>query len=179
MVIELIFAALILATSTLSSEQHEAAPKIAIPRLPPTAFPELPQSVVRGLTKRGCTIPQAYLQTAPHNVIRGSFARNDQTDWAILCSAGGVTRILVFWKGSDETVSALASTNDDITQENGRYLRAILPVSSDRIKSYHDAFGGPKPPPIDHEGIDDCLGEKVSYVRYFYAGKWLKLTGAD
>jgi hypothetical protein len=38
---------------------------------------------------------------------------------------------------------------------------------------------GPKPPPIDHLGIDDAFLEKASVVHYYYQGKWLQLTGAD
>ncbi|PYR66590.1 MAG: hypothetical protein DMG20_12690 [Acidobacteria bacterium] len=40
-------------------------------------------------------------------------------------------------------------------------------------------YGGPKPPPIDHLGINDVFIEKASVVWYFYQGKWLQLQGAD
>lgn len=41
-----------------------------------------------------------------------------------------------------------------------------------------DAYGGPKPPPIDHQGINDGF-PNGSVVWYSYSGKWLKLTGSD
>jgi hypothetical protein len=41
------------------------------------------------------------------------------------------------------------------------------------------AYGGPKPPPIDHQGVDDEFIEKASSTWYFRGGKWLTLTGAD
>ncbi|MEO8658007.1 MAG: hypothetical protein ABI693_06030 [Bryobacteraceae bacterium] len=40
------------------------------------------------------------------------------------------------------------------------------------------AYGGPKPPPIDHQGIESG-GDKASVVLYHYRGKWLTLQGAD
>jgi hypothetical protein len=44
---------------------------------------------------------------------------------------------------------------------------------------HYRAYGGPKPPNIDHQGIDDAFIEKASTTHYFHQGKWLKLTGAD
>jgi hypothetical protein len=44
---------------------------------------------------------------------------------------------------------------------------------------HYRAYGGPKPPPIDHQGIDDAFLEKASVTFYFHKGNWLQLTGAD
>jgi hypothetical protein len=46
------------------------------------------------------------------------------------------------------------------------------------LKHYHE-YGGPQPPGIDHEGINDAYVEKGSAVHYYYLGKWLELQGAD
>jgi hypothetical protein len=59
------------------------------------------------------------------------------------------------------------------------YSRQILPVGEKYILDHYRAYGGPKPPPIDHLGINDAFLEKGSTVLYFYQGKWLHLTGAD
>ena len=59
------------------------------------------------------------------------------------------------------------------------YSRALSPAGADYILSVYQAYGGPKPPPIDHQGIDDAFLEKASTVHYFHEGKWLRLTGAD
>jgi hypothetical protein len=72
-----------------------------IVRLAPTAFPELPGTVVQELKRRGCTIPQEAFAKKPGNVIQGQFAKVGQTDWAVLCSVKGVSTILVFWNGSE------------------------------------------------------------------------------
>jgi hypothetical protein len=47
------------------------------------------------------------------------------------------------------------------------------------ILRHYRAYGGPKPPPIDHNGIDDAFLEKASVTWYRYNGKWIELQGAD
>ena len=47
------------------------------------------------------------------------------------------------------------------------------------ILSHNRDYGGPEPPPIDHDGVNDVFAEKASVVHYFYRGRWLALTGAD
>ena len=64
-------------------------------RLQPTAFPELPRSLVAELRRRRCTIPQPYTNRKA-NVIRGQFLKPGQTDWAVLCSKPGSTSVLLF-----------------------------------------------------------------------------------
>jgi len=155
-----------------------------IVRLPPTAFPELPGMVVRELQRRGCTIPQTPFTKKPHNVIRGEFAKPGQTDWAVLCSVKGVSTIVVFWNGSERNPAEIGGMEDrnflqGITASEIGYSRGISPVGKDFIVRHYNAYGGPKPPPIDHQGIDDAFIEKTSVVWYFHNGQWLKLTGAD
>jgi hypothetical protein len=40
-------------------------------------------------------------------------------------------------------------------------------------------IGGPAPPPITHQGIDEAFAGKASTVQYCHYGKCLSLTGAD
>ena len=47
------------------------------------------------------------------------------------------------------------------------------------IVDSYKAYGGPKPPPITHLGINYEFLERASLVRYCHRGKWLELTGAD
>ena len=152
--------------------------------LPPTAFPELPQNLIRELQAQQCTVPQTYGNPRPHNVIQGEFARKGRTDWAVLCSKSGVSSILVFWRGSAKNASEIAKSPDkDWLQgiDNGKigYSRAISAVGRRYIIEHYKAYGGPTPPPIHHEGINDAFVEKTSIVHYYFGGKWLKLQGAD
>jgi hypothetical protein len=155
-----------------------------IVRLRPAAFPALPAAVVQELQRRGCTIPQESYTKKPHNVIRGEFARAGQTDWAVLCSVKGISRILVFWNGSAQDPASLAPMADrnylqTITSTDTGYSRGLTSVGKAFIMRHYDAYGGPKPPPITHHGIDDAFIEKASVTWYFHGGKWLQLTGAD
>jgi hypothetical protein len=155
-----------------------------IVRLSPAAFPELPGKVVRALERRGCTIPQGAFTKRRHNVIKGEFAKPGQTDWAVLCSVNGVSTILVFWNGSENNPAAIAPAGDlnylqGITETEIGYSRGISAVGKDFIMHHYQASGGPVPPPIDHQGIDDAFIEKASVTWYFHAGKWMTLSGAD
>jgi hypothetical protein len=155
-----------------------------IVRLQRSAFPALPGNVVRELQRRGCTIPQEAYTKKPHNVIRGEFLKSGQTDWAVLCSVGWSSSILVFWNGSEKNVSEIAKREDHIflqgiSADKIGFSRGIRPVGKDFIMRHYRAYGGPTPPPIDHQGIDDAFIEKASVTHYCDGGKWLRLTGAD
>jgi hypothetical protein len=155
-----------------------------IVRLPPTAFPMLPIAVIGELQRRGCTIPQEVFSKTPNNVISGQFARRWQKDWAVLCSVHGASSILVFWSGSGSNPSAIAPSADmNFLQGMGGdkigFSRGISAVGRDFITRHYQAYGGTKPPPIDHQGINDAFLEKASVVQYFFDGKWMQLTGAD
>ncbi len=157
---------------------------LQVTRLPPSAFPELPRSIRRELERRGCTIPHVWADEKPQNVIKGEFTRKGQTDWAVLCSLNRVSTILIFRNASEQHPSELARESDiDKLQGVGGdaigYSRAISPVGQQFILDHYRVYGGPKPPTIDHQGINDAFVEKASVVHYFHAGKWLQLTGAD
>lgn len=152
-------------------------------RLAPSAFPGLPEPVARELSDRGCSVPQTWYPETPHNIISGAFRKPGQIDWAVLCSVERRSVILVFWNGSAERVEELPrSAGADrhwlqgIGGERIGFSRRIRAVG----KSYiHDHYGGPGPPPIDHQGIDDAFIEKASTVHYWHEGRWLDLPGAD
>ena len=152
--------------------------------LQPSAFPELPSIVVKDLEQRGCRIPQQAYTRKRTNVIRGEFARARQRDWAVLCSVQGTSRIMVYWNGNSRNPAETAPLQDSIflhKDASGKFqfLRGIGAVGKEFILEHFRAYGGPTPPAIDHQGIDDAFIEKGSTTWYFYGGKWLKLTGAD
>jgi hypothetical protein len=173
-----------LAQSPTDFERLVEAADLQVVRLSPAAFPELPKNLLADLERRGCTIPQVPMIQGRHNVIRGQFAKPGQTDWAVLCSVGRVSTILVFWNASEINPGQLAETKDmDRLQGWGDdkvvYSRAITAVGNAFIMEHHRGFGGPQPPPIDHQGVDDAFFGKASAVNYLYRGKWLQLQGAD
>ena len=153
-------------------------------RLKPREFRQLPAAVRRSLDARGCTIPQYPGGNAAHNVINGSFIANGSRDWAVLCSIKGVSRILVYRGGSTKRVDSLAVRSDGVYMQadaNGvmQYSRKIDIATPKHIADQAKANGGPKPPPLDHQGIDDGFMDKASTILYFHRGKWRELAGSD
>lgn len=143
-------------------------------RLRPAEFPELPKSLATELERRGCAIPQPYTDRKA-NVIRGEFVRPGETGWAVLCSTQGSTSLLVFLNAKAGAPAALARIPDDPRRIFDWFIR---PVDRKFIMDRYRAYGGPKPPPIDHQGIESG-GETASQVYYYYRRKWLTLQGAD
>ncbi len=143
--------------------------------------------MARGLSGRGCEIPQEWFTQTPHNIVSGAFRKPGQTDWAALCSIAGRSTTLVFWDGAAgdvEEVPQSGVADKNWLQEIGAgrigYSRRLDAVGKSFIDYYDEAFGNlVPPPPIDHEGINDAFMEKASTVNYWHEGRWLKLAGAD
>ncbi len=153
-------------------------------RLSPSDFPDLPPEIAGFLAEGGYTIPQCFDTEEPHNVIRGEFTVPGQTDWAVLASKERVSAIFVFRGGSIEDYYKLAEAPDKNYLEGvgGNkigFFRAIGLADEKFIIGHYQAYGGTKPPPIDHFGIEDTFGYSGSRVWYWHEGKWMKLTGAD
>ena len=162
------------------SRWEQAAKEIK--RVKPSAFPKLPSEIGAYLQSRSCMVPQVWGASELGNVISGEFYRTGQQDWAVLCSCQGRLSIFVFPGGRTETVDELGKS-DEISylqlvgnKEIG-FSRAITAVGQTYILSHRK--GGPKPPKIDHEGINDIFVEKASVVHYWNDGKWVELRGAD
>ena len=150
----------------------------AIVRLPITVFPQLPAAFAREL--RGCSIPQSFANTRPHNVIQGSFAALGQRDWAVLCSRGDTAVILMWWGGPAQCSRELqpAKTRDYLQGiGDGRigFSRAISTV--DRYPDY----GGEEAQYIklEHDAIEDAFVEKASTIWICRNGKWVAIEGSD
>lgn len=162
-----------------------AAAARSIRRLPPSGFPQLPRAVQAALEKRRCTIPQSFYPKRPHNVVSGSFARPGQRDWAVLCSVGGRSTILVFWAGGATPAPAELAPTDDAVFLQGigdgqiGYSRAIDRVDTAWIREHAEAYDGPLPKRLDHDGINDAFVEKASQVFYYEDGAWQELAGSD
>ena len=171
-------------TSDIPTAEDWARADSTTLRLPPDSFPQLPAAVRADLGKRGCTIPQSPHAGVRHNVITGAFIQAGQKDWAVLCSIDHKSRVLVYRGGATAVIDTMGTTADaDFLQGIGNnrigFSHIINTVSRQYIEEHAAAYGGPKPPPIDHDGIDDAFAGKASGILYFYRGKWIGLQGAD
>jgi hypothetical protein len=68
--------------------------------LRPNEFPNVPQLVRRRLASLHCLIPQDVETPAPHNIVKGEFARKGQQDWAAYCSRNAKSKVVIIWGGS-------------------------------------------------------------------------------
>jgi len=156
-------------------------------RLPVESFPELPPTVAVTLGKMGCTIPQSFAapgRSGPHNVIRGTFCQPGQESWAALCSVQGTVRLLVFEDAADESPETLQGGLEiqrmqGIAEGRAGFDWLITAAGANQIRRYHQAYGGPPLPELDHDGIESHILGKASVILYRYRGKWLRLQGAD
>lgn len=156
---------------------------LAVRRLDPAAFRELPAAIVTDLKQRGCTVPQAAELKTPHNAIRGEFAKRGQQDWAVLCSRNRSSSVLIFWGNKTSCPSEILSSKDKnslqtLVGEIG-YSRVIRAVGEGFIMTSFKEFGGPTPPPITHQGVEDAFVGKASSVHYCNNGEWVRLQGAN
>lgn len=148
--------------------------------LPPDSFPELPHPIEIQLEQRGCLIPQTYEARGPENVIHGSFEQPGSSDWAVLCSAKGVTSFLVFLGAPDRAPYTLVTARE--TQRLQRQNRTgelgfnwgIDTAGPERI---HEAQAGMSPRPIrmEHDAIADSTIDRKTIYHYFDHGKWTML----
>jgi beta-lactamase regulating signal transducer with metallopeptidase domain len=160
-----------------------------IRRLPADAFRTLPSMIREQLRNRGCLIPQQTFSDGRgsnqlQNVVQGEFFEKGKASWAVLCSLHESSSILLFRDFADRRPEELAKSDDKNELQgagNGRiaYSREIRPVDRKFIIEHYRGYGGPEPPPIDHQGIDDAFVGKASVVYYWYRREWVKLQGAD
>ena len=117
----------------------------------------------------------------PTNVIHGEFARAGQEDWAVLCSKGGSSTILIFWGKTTACPASLARLDDAHYLKRGkdkkmRYSRSIRALGQSDLG---DRAGISGLKSFSHQGIDDRFVGKSSAFFYCSAGKWKIFPAKD
>ncbi|MEE9413070.1 MAG: hypothetical protein V3V22_08475 [Methylococcales bacterium] len=171
-------------TGYADSQENELVTRKLPARVSPADYPDIPEIIADGLIRLGCEIGQSVDRHVPHNVIEGEFRKTGTKDIAVLCANKLMSSIVVFWGGSsvDYDILAVNKNNQGLTKWKGRdlgYVRLLSAVGKKQIMSFYEGFGGPKPPLIDHQGIDDYISGKASRIYYYHEGKWLILQGMD
>jgi hypothetical protein len=151
-------------------------------RLAPSAFTKVPAAVIQALEAKKCTIPQASGDPAPHNVIRGSFAKPGQTDWAALCSRAKASAIVIIWGGESACADELEVREDRsylqrVAGDKIVFTRRLAVISPDGIQRLYERYGGVTPPVSTRQGIEDITEGDGSVVRLCHEGRWVELTG--
>lgn len=163
-------------------------------KLQPADVAELPAEFVEKLNARGCTIPQfgvigrggdtvgaSATASEPTNVIHGEFARRGQEDWAVLCSKGGSSTIVIFWGKTTACPASLARLDDAHYLKRGkdtkvRYSRSIRALGEGDLGDRGGIVGLK---PMAHQGIDDRFVGKSSALFYCSEGKWKIFPAKD
>ncbi len=130
----------------------------------------LPARIAAQLEDLGCRIPQVHREHYPpsEGIARGEFAAAGQQDIAVVCSKDEEAFIQVFWGGLHECSSRLELSG-----------QVLDDVGEEYILEHYRAYGGPEPPAITHDGINDIIVGTASSVRYCHEGEWMSLRGAD
>lgn len=153
-----------------------------IPRLTPDNFTGLPPHIQHALSNQGCTVPQDFEAKRPMNVIRGRFISQTRKDFALLCSRGGRSAILVIHARTGRPLAAIAAADDlnYVQTVNGgsKFSRRISRVQPGLLARSAAASEQGKPERW-REGIDDYFVEKASTVHYWHRGSWRRAAGAD
>jgi|GEM_PF-656722 len=198
--IGLIVVGVICGTAGISQAQQTKGAKSpvhkdnTIRKLQPTDVPGLPPKFVDKLNARGCTIPQfgeigrsgdtasdPATAGGPTNVIHGEFARHGQEDWAVLCSKGGSSTIVIFWGKTTACPASLARLEDAHYLKRGkdkkvRYSRSIRALGESDLG---DRAGIAGLKPMSHQGVDDRFVGKSSALFYCSEGKWKIFPAKD
>lgn len=174
--------AISIAATRVSAQDRWANADQQLARLDPSAFTKVPPGVVAALQAKHCTIPQATGDPAPHNIIRGSFVKPGQTDWAALCSRAKASAIMIVWGGEAACSDELEVREDRaylkrVAGDKIVFTRRIAPASREGIQRLYDRYGGVKPPATNRQGIEDITEGEGSEIRLCNEGRWIELTG--
>ena len=160
-------------------------PAAGVRRLAPSAFPELPPPVRRDLLARGCRVPQAYDESRPHNVLRGSFTAANRVEWAVLCSVRDTAAILVYDGRRGVVLDSLARSSDaawvrSVAGDQRGYSRrlSVLPGRAISRWRIHDGEQDVAQP-IDHDGITQAFAGKAAEAFYRSRGRWFRQATSD
>jgi hypothetical protein len=154
-------------------------------RLHVSDVPGLPPELVEKLSARNCAIPQfdngAGAGAQPNNVIHGEFTRHGQEDWAVLCSNGKSSTIVIFWGKETVCPGSLARLDDahylkPAADQTAHYSRAIRALGENEIG---ERAGMKTLRPLSHQGIDDRFVGKSSSFFYCHEGKWRIFPAKD
>jgi hypothetical protein len=96
----------------------------------------------------------------------------------VLCDVRkkNISMILIYWAGDAGKSTVLPNSRGRINTE---CWSSISTVGKSFIWEHYRAYGGPTPPPLNHQGINVGICEKASIVFYLYRNHWLTLTGSD
>jgi hypothetical protein len=156
-----------------------------IRHLPVSSFPELPQRVAEALNRKGCVIPQTYEAHGPENVVHASLQRPGSTDWAVLCSEGGMVSLLVFFGSEDsagQSQPVVLASAPETERLHPHPVTGVLGfnwgIDVATPEQVHQAQAGmdKRPARIDHDALADSLLDRRTVYHFYARGAWVALA---
>lgn len=145
-------------------------------RVRPSEFKGLPAEFQRQLAEAKCMVPQAsFGASQPNNVVSGEFAAPGQKDWAVLCSRGGSSSILLYWGGPAKCESSFRTLPDETFMQKGEsdaaeYSRLlVVPDRTELAKRLREQKPGFTP---RHDALGDAFIGKAATVLYCGGRHW-------
>jgi hypothetical protein len=157
-------------------------------------------SCIRGAREATATLPSAVRDAiaargfrpvpgrSECNVFRGQFARRGQYGWAVFCAGDSGSRLYVSVDDSGKDIELVESWPLQPTRSDSvarcDFWRATPRVVQDYVQHLKDEPGQgaevlPELAPIDHDGIEEGVGDVASLVYYRHGGRWLSFVGSD
>lgn len=158
--------------------------KYMIRRLPVSTFTNLPAAVAAELEKRGCMIPQSYQAHRAENVVHGSFEHAGTADWAVLCSAGGRVKLLVFFVSAVDKPLTLEEADEkkllQIHDPSG-VLGFAWDLDAATPEQVHEAQAGllHRPAAPTHDAVELTWLDNEATYRLYDQGRWIELEMPD
>ncbi len=137
--------------------------------LDPSQLRELPAVIRADMEKLGCRVPKFMKWDARHNVIQGQFLKPGQTDWAVLCTVGDKTGILLYPGGAASDLPMLRSEPTDPVRTI--HVISAFVLQKRAVRDRPDQT----PPAFDHDGIEDGPIQKPGRVIYHSDDEWVEL----
>jgi hypothetical protein len=148
------------------------------------------------LTRRGCRIPQSFSQGTPHNAVRGAFTAAGATEWAVLCSISGRSRIFVYrlsaggrTSGQPAAIDSLAEAPDAEYLQSGvepgarfgiGFSRRLKVLSPRDLRRYANLLHrGSSPPSATRSVLEDLYVEKAATALYYANARWHTVALAE
>lgn len=155
--------------------------------LKPSEVKQFPQTVKTALQNENCLIPVVPGAQGPTGWAKGTFAEKGQTDWAVLCSNAGVSKVKVVWGGKNKPCPDFFGSAEDKTflqtqDTEGNtitFSRMVGAIGPKKVVAYLKRSGGPTPSNLSQDGIVDAFVGKASTVHLCTSGNWQEIPGAD
>ena len=178
---------MLVCASAIADELKPTLPGVrgddGVRRLTPSTWPRLPEWLARSLRNASCEIPQFGLEIPANNIVSGRFLVATRIDWAVVCSAGGSSTLLIFSRALNMPVEVQAAKPDALgvydTGYGWEYSEVIGRISARVARAAARRHDDELPKPIRADGVLICLKEAACSAHFWHERKWVVVATSD